>query len=88
MSTQDVREKIQKLTAAYPKDFRIIRSASEVDRIDLYNAEMHGPFDNASPSITSTLEAALSSGRQAAIQAAGSDQVLVFTAKRGARLFR
>lgn len=88
MSTQDVRERIQKLSAAYPKDFRIIRSASEVDRIDLYNAEMHGPFDNASPSIASTLEAALSAGKQAAVQAAGSDQLLVFTAKHGSRLFR
>lgn len=88
MSTQNVREKIQRLSAEYSKDFRIIRSASEVDRIDLYNAEMHGPFDNASSQIAATLEAALSAGRQAAIQAAGSDQILVFTAKRGSRLFR
>jgi len=88
MSTQDVRDKIQKLSAAYPRDFRIIRSAQEVDRIDLGNAEMHGPFDNASSQITSTLEAALSSGKQAAVQAAGSHQLLVFTPKRGSRLFR
>jgi hypothetical protein len=88
MSTQDVREKLQKLSAAYPKDFRIIRSTSEVDRIDLANAEMHGPFDNGSSQITSTLEGALSSGKQAAVQAAGSNQVLVFTPKRGSRLFR
>lgn len=88
MSTQDVREKLQKLSAAYPKDFRIIRSASEVDRIDLANAEMHGPFDNGSSQILSTLEGALSSGKQAAIQAAGSNQVLVFTPKRGSRFFR
>lgn len=88
MSTQDVRDKIQRLSAAYPKDFRVIRSAQEVDRIDLANAEMHGPFDNGSSQIGSTLEDALSSGKQAAIQAAGSDQVLVFTPKRGSKLFR
>jgi hypothetical protein len=88
MSAQDVREKIQKLSAAYPRDFRIIRSAQEVDRIDLGNAEIQGPFDNASSQISSTLEAALSSGKQAAVQAAGSDQILVFTPKRGSRLFR
>jgi hypothetical protein len=88
MSVQDVREKIQKLSASYPTDFRVIRSSQEVDRIDLANAEMHGPFDNASSQITSTLEAALSSGKQAAVQAAGSDQLLVFTPKRGSRLFR
>ena len=88
MSTQDVREKLQQLSAAYPKDFRIIRSASEADRIDLANAEMHGPFDNGSSKITSTLEDALSSGKQAAVQAAGSNQVLVLTPKRGSRLFR
>lgn len=88
MSAQDVREKIQKLSAAYPKDFRVIRSAQEVDQIDLANAEMHGPFDNGSSQIGSTLDDALSSGKQAAIQAAGSDQVLVFTPKRGSTLFR
>lgn len=88
MSTQDVRDKIQELSAAYPKDFKVIRSAQEVDRIDLANAEIHGPFDNGSPRIASTLEDALSSGKQAAIQAAGSSQVLVFTPKRGSRLFR
>jgi hypothetical protein len=87
MSVQDVREKIQKLSASHPKDFRIIRSAQEVDRIDLANADMHGPFDNSSSQITSTLEAALGSGKQAAVQAAGSDQILVFT-ERGSRLFR
>jgi hypothetical protein len=88
MSVHDTREKIQSLLAAYPRDFRIIRSAQEVDRIDILNAEVHGPFDNASSQITSTLEAALSSSKQAAVQAAGSNQVLVFTPKRGSRLFR
>jgi hypothetical protein len=88
MSTKDVREKIQKLSAAYPQDLRIIRSAHEVDRIDLANAEIHGPFDNGSSQIASTLEGALSAGKQAAVQAAGSDQILVFTPKRGSRLFR
>lgn len=88
MSAQDVRDKIHKLSATYPKYFRVIRSAQEVDRIDLGNAEMHRPFDNGSSQIGSTLESALSSGKQAAIQAAGSDQVLVFTPKRGSKLFR
>ena len=88
MSVQSVREKIQSLSAAYPREFRIIRSANEVDRIDLANTEVHGPFDNDSSQITSTLETALSSGKQAAVQAAGSNQVLVFTPKRGSRLFR
>jgi hypothetical protein len=85
MSTKDVRDKIQELSE---HTFRVIRSAQEVDRIDLGNAEMHGPFDNGSSQIGSALEGALSSGKQAAIQAAGSDQVLVFTPKRGSRLFR
>lgn len=88
MSAQDVRDKLQELTAMYPKDLRIIRSPQDVDRIDLANAEMYPPFNNDDSRITSTLEKALSAGKQAAIQAAGSNQVLVFTPKRGSRLFR
>jgi hypothetical protein len=88
MSVQDVRDKLQKLSATYPKDLRIFRSAQDVDRMDILNAEMHGPFDNGSDRIISTLEQALAAGKQAAVQAAGSTQLLVFTPKRGSRLFR
>jgi hypothetical protein len=88
MSVQDVRDTIQRLSAAYPKDFLVIRSAQQVERLDIANAQIHGPFDNASSQITSALQDALAAGKQAAIQAAGSDQVLVFTPNRGSRLLR
>lgn len=88
MSVQEVRETLQRLSTSYPRDFLVIRSPQEVDRIDLTNAQMHGPFDNGSSQIVSTLEDALSAGKQAAVQAAGSNQVLIFTPKRGLRLFR
>ena len=82
MSTQDVRHKIQKLSAAYPRDFRIIRSAQEVDRIDLANAEMHGPFDNGSSKLGQPLKAHFHrvTSRHTS---RGSDQVLVFTPQPG-----
>ena len=88
MSVQDVRATIQRLSAAYPKDFLVIRSPHQVERIDIANAQILGPFDNASSQIISALQDALSAGKQAAIQAAGSDQLLVFTPKRGSQLLR
>ena len=87
MSVNDVREKLQKLSAMYPRDLRIMRSPQEVDDIDIGNADMHF-FDNGDTQITSTLEAALTAGKQAAIQGAGGNQVLVLTPKRGSKLFR
>jgi hypothetical protein len=88
MSAQQVRERLQTLSKKYPKNFRIIRSPSEIDRIDLSNTEFRGPFDNESMTSISTLEEALTAGKQAAIQAAGSNQVLVLLPKRGSTFFR
>jgi hypothetical protein len=88
MSVSEVREKLGKLSARYPNDLRIIRSPNEIDRLDLTNADMHGPFDNGDTGITDTMERALSAGKQVVVQAAGSTQILVLTAKSGKRLFR
>jgi hypothetical protein len=88
MSAKEIRERLQTLSTKYPKTLRIIRSPSEIDRIDLYNAEFRGPFDNDSITSISTLEEALSAGKQAAIQAAGSNQVLVLVPKRGSTFFK
>lgn len=88
MSAKEIRERLQTLSTKYPKNLRIIRSPSEIDRIDLNNADFRGPFDNDSMTSISTLEEALSAGKQAAIQAAGSNQVLVLVPKRGSTFFR
>lgn len=87
MSVSDVREKLQKLSAMYPRHLRIMRSPQEVDEIDIGNAETDF-FDNGDTQIISFLEQALTAGKQAAIQGAGTNQVLVLTPKRGSKLFR
>jgi len=88
MSVNEVKEKLGKLSARYPNDLRLIRSPGEIDKVDLSNADLHGPFDNGDTRITDTVEKALSAGKQVAVSAAGSNQVLVTTAKSGKRLFR
>lgn len=88
MSVSDVREGLARLTREYPNQLLVIRSERDVDKVNLYDADLHGPFDNASDRIIETAEDALSAGRQVAIQAAGRDQILVITAKSGRKLFR
>lgn len=88
MSAKEIRERLQTLSTKYAKTLRIIRSPSEIDRIDLNNTDFRGPFDNDSMTSISTLEEALSAGKQAAIQAAGSNQVLVLVPKRGSTFLR
>lgn len=87
MSVNEVREKLSELSARYPKDLRLIRSSAEIDKVDIWNGDIHGPFDNGDPSIIETAEKALSAGKQVAISAAGSNQILVTTSKSGKRLF-
>jgi hypothetical protein len=88
MSVNEVREKLGELSARYPKDLRLIRSGDEIDKVDLWNGDLHGPFDNGDTNITDVVEKALSAGKQVAVSAAGSNQVLVTTAKSGKTLFR
>lgn len=88
MSVNDVRVKLEKLSGIYPNHLRVIRSAHDVDTLDILNADMHGPFDNSDTGITDTIESALSAGKQVAVQAAGPNKLLVLTAKTGRKLFR
>lgn len=87
MSVNEVREKLGKLSAKYPNDLRIIRSPDGIDKVDLPNADMHGPFDNDDTRSNDTIEKALSAGKQVAVSAAGSNQIIVITGKSGKRLF-
>ena len=56
MSAKEIRDRLQTLSTKYPKTLRIIRAPSEIDRIDLNNADFRGPFDNDSMTSISTLE--------------------------------
>jgi hypothetical protein len=44
---------------------------------NMKNLEMKGPFNNEDPDILRTLENALASGKEVAIQAAGSEKILL-----------
>jgi len=83
MSNQQVRTRLEKLKAEYPNQVTIIRSANEVDPFmrkvgsNMKNLDMKGPFNNEDPELFSTLENALASGKEVAIQAAGSQQILL-----------
>jgi choline dehydrogenase-like flavoprotein len=75
-------------TRKYPNQLLVIRSEHDVNKVNLMNADLHGPFDNASNRIIETAEDVLSVGQQVARQAAGRDQILVIAAKSGRKLFR
>jgi len=83
MSNQEVRARLEKLKAEYPNQVTIIRSASEVDPFmrkvgsNMKNLDMKGPFNNEDPELLSTLENALASGKEVAIQAVGAQQILL-----------
>jgi hypothetical protein len=83
MSNQQVRTRLEKLKAQYPNQVTMIRSANEVDPFmrkvgsNMKNLDMKGPFTNEDPELFSTLENALASGKEVAIQAAGSQQILL-----------
>lgn len=87
MSVNDVRNKLEKLFNTYPNDLRLIRSARDVDKVDIMNADVNGPYDNGDIEAIETIERALSAGKQVAVQAAGPKQILVLTSKAGKKLF-
>lgn len=88
MSVNEMRTKLLMLKEEHPNQLLLIRSDHDVDKIDLMNSELHGPFDFGDKRITETVETALSAGKQVAVQGAGRDRVLVHTAKSGKKLFR
>lgn len=88
MSVDEMRTKLLRLKEEHPNQLLLIRSEHDVDKIDLMNSDIHGPFGLADKRVTETLETALSTGKQVAVQGAGPDQVLVHTAKSGKKLFR
>lgn len=88
MSVSDMRENLARLTREYPNQLLMIRSEHDVDKINIMNSDLHGPFDFGDAQVTKTIETALSAGKQVAVQGAGRDRVLVHTAKSGKKLFR
>jgi hypothetical protein len=88
MSVNEMRTKLLRLKEDHPNQLLMIRSEHDVDKIDLMNSEIHGPFDFGEKRITETIETALSAGKQVAVQGAGRDRVLIHIAKSGKKLFR
>ena len=95
MNTEKVRSELARLENEYPDQLLIIRSSDELNRAfdtrgyEILNGESHF-FKNNDPfgDIIRTLDTALTAGRQASVQAAGNDNVLVMIAKPGKMLFR
>lgn len=88
MSVDEMRTKLLMLKDRHPSQLLLIRSEHDVDKIDIMNSELHGPFDFGDARIIETVETALSAGKQVAVQGAGRDKVLVHTANLGKKLFR
>lgn len=90
----EIRAALARFSQQYPDTFLLIRSNDELDKA-LYGSKkleiLNGDndfFDNGDTNLIPTIENALSSGRQAMIQAAGNEKVLVITAKPGKMLFQ
>jgi hypothetical protein len=88
MSVEETRNKLLSLQKAHPTQMLLIRSEHEIDKLDLMNSELQGPFDFGDSRVIKTVETALAAGKQVAIQGAGRDRVLVHTAKSGRKLFK
>lgn len=88
MSVPEMRSNLLKLKEAYPRQLVLIRSPSEVDKIDLMNSDISDLLDFGDPRIIQTVRTALLAGKQVAVQGAGPDRVLIHTARTGKKLFR
>ena len=88
MSVQEMREKLLRLKEKYPNHLLLIGSSHDIDKINVMNSDISDLLDFGDPEITETVEAALSAGKQVAVQGAGPDRVLIHTAKSGKKLFR
>ena len=88
MSLEENRTKLLKLSETRKSDFLLIRSPADVDKIDPMNSDMSDLLDFGDPEVIRIVERGLSAGRQVAVQGAGTDRVLVHTAKPGKKLFR
>lgn len=84
--SEDFLRKLSHLRDNYPSDFKIVRSDNELDYIDLENSEKHGPFENGDFRALQVIESALRSGKQAALQAFGTHNILIHTSPSGRRI--
>jgi hypothetical protein len=87
MSLEYTKTKRDELLRRYPNDLQLIRSAQDVKKVELRNAETKGPFDNDDPKLVEAMETALVSGRQVAVQAVGPKQISLLVSKPGMKLF-
>jgi hypothetical protein len=88
MSVEQMRTRLLALKEEYPKQFLLIRSANEIDKIDIMNSDVSDLFDFGDPRAIQLVESALSAGKQVAVQGAGPDRIMIHTAKNGKKLFR
>jgi len=88
MSVAEMRARLLSLKEEYPRHFLLIRSEHDVDKINVMNSDISDLLTFGDPRIIKTVEAALSAGKQVAVQGAGPDRVLIHTAKPGKNLFR
>jgi hypothetical protein len=87
MSLDYTKAKRDELLRRYPNDLQLIRSAQDVQKVELRNADTKGPFVNDDPKLVDAMEAALKSGHQVAVQACGPKQILLLISKPGMRIF-
>lgn len=88
MSVQEMRDNLLKLKEEYPRHLLLIRSPSEIDKIDVMNSDVSDLLDFGDRRIIQIVKTALAAGKQVAVQGAGPDRVLIHTAKPGKKLFR
>src|ERR1051325_5177010 len=87
MSLEYTKAKRDELLRKYPNDLQLIRSAQDVKKVELRNAETKGPFVNDDPKLVEAMETALVAGHQVAVQAVGPKQILLLVSKPGMKLF-
>ena len=86
MGTQENIKKLKELGQEYPKTLKIMLSEKDIDSIDIMSGD-HRSFDNSDSYMMDFISQQLAAGKEVAIQAAGSDKLLILYADRG-RLFK
>ena len=87
MSLDYTKGKRDELLRKYPQNLHLIRSAADVQKVELNNTEMKGPFDNDDPRLIEILESILAAGKQVAVQPVGPKQVALLVSKPGMKIF-
>jgi hypothetical protein len=87
VSLDYVKAKRDELLRKYPQNLCLIRSAEDVQKVELRNTDMKGPFDNDDPRLIEAMESILAAGKQVAMQPVGPKQIALLVSKPGMKIF-